>query len=82
MEKGDHVILTLFFFISFLWQKVAAAQTSVGFVQVTFDYGDNLCVLAVASVVIGVMAKVVHCLDVTAAVQQHLYRIFTAVLAA
>lgn len=66
----------------FFLRKAAAAQTSVGFFQVTLDHGDHLRVLAVASVVIGVMAKVVHRLDVAAALQQNLHRVLAAVLTA
>lgn len=60
----------------------ASAPTSGGFVDVTFDHGDQLRVLAEASVVEGVMAQTVHGLHVGAAFQQHLHRVLAAVFTA
>lgn len=80
-EKLDVICVEDFISLSFFYRK-EAAQTSVGFVQVTFDHGNNLWVLAVASVVISVVAEVVHCLHVAAALQQDLHRVLAAVLAA
>ncbi|TNN68990.1 hypothetical protein EYF80_020851 [Liparis tanakae] len=49
---------------------------------VTFDQGNELQVLAEASVVKGIVAQAVHRLHVGAALQQHLHRVLAAVLAA
>lgn len=56
--------------------------TSGGFVEVTFDQGDELGVLVEASVVQRVLTQAVHGLHVAAALQQHLHGVLAAKLAA
>lgn len=56
--------------------------TSGGFVEVTFDHRNELRALAEAGVVKCVVTQAVDRLHVYAALQQHLHRVLTAVLAA
>lgn len=60
----------------------AAALTSGDFLQVGFDDGNQVWVLAEASVMKGVVAQAVDGRDISAAPQQHLHGVLAAVLAA
>lgn len=53
-----------------------------GFFQVTFDKCNELGVLAEAGVMIRIVTQRINCLQVSAVLQQHLYCILAAELAA